>query len=312
MNRNPYINLTRIEFPITYNCTSKCKHCSVGEKKSSEHIDTNNAVSIIKELSQIYDIDSIMTFGGEPLLYADTTCAIHNTAKESGIPCLQIITNGYFSNDTEKVFAVAKRLKECGVNSLLLSVDAFHHEFIPLEKVYPFAKAVCENEIEGFKLHPAWVVNRAHENQYNKETEKCLKYFENLNIPISDGNNVFPAGNAVKYLSEYYERAPFDINIKCGEAKYTSRLDNVDTISINPNGDVIVCCFTIGNIYDENIRDIITQYNPYKKPLMTALLNGGVSELLEYAQNQGINVDVTKHYSACGVCREIVKIMRDL
>jgi uncharacterized radical SAM superfamily protein len=67
--------------------------------------------------------------------------------------------NGYFSNDQARVLQVAANLKKSGVNSLLLSRDAFHKEYIPLEKVYPFAKALSDEHIEGFKLHPAWVVN---------------------------------------------------------------------------------------------------------------------------------------------------------
>ncbi len=87
-----------------------------------------------------------------------------------GIPKRQVIANGYFSNDQARVLQVAANLKKSGVNSLLLSRDAFHKEYIPLEKVYPFAKALSDEHIEGFKLHPAWVVNREHKNAYNEET----------------------------------------------------------------------------------------------------------------------------------------------
>ena len=64
-------------------------------------------------------------------------------------------------------------LKESGVTSLLLSVDAFHQAHIPLEKVHPFAEALCEERLAGVRLHPAWVVNREHANPYNEETEIC-------------------------------------------------------------------------------------------------------------------------------------------
>jgi len=309
MRFNKYMNINRIEFSITNACTSNCKHCSVGnafnERKTS--IDKNIAVSIVAELSKKYDIESVMTFGGEPLLYADTTCAIHKIATENGIPKRQIITNGYFSNDDNKVSTVIKALKESGVNSLLLSIDAFHKEHISLDKVYLFAKAVCGENITGFKLHPAWVVNCEHDNKYNDETKECLNYFANLHIPVSNGNNIFPAGNAAVFLSGFYEKKIIDMNMKCGEAPYTERLDEVETIAINPNGDVIVCCFIIGNVNHDSITEIVKRYNPHENSIMRALINGGVCELKKLAEENGIIVDTTQFYSACSVCADIVK-----
>jgi MoaA/NifB/PqqE/SkfB family radical SAM enzyme len=302
---NQFLNLNRIEFVVTNACTSHCKHCSLGttldEKKMV--IDIDKAV----EISKLSDINSIMTFGGEPLLYADVTCAIHKTATQNRIPSRQIITNGYFSNDSNKIEQVVKALKNSGINSLLLSVDAFHKEQLPLNVVYKFARAVCEQKIEGFKLHPAWVVNREHNNPYNVETEKCLAYFDALKIPVSHGNNIFPSGNAAIYLSEYYKKQPINLNVRCGSAKYTSRLDDVNCISINPNGDVMVCCIVIGNVYKNSIIDIISQYNPYENPYSAALLQNGVEGLVELAKKEHIQVDLSQHYSACSICREIIK-----
>lgn len=319
---NKYMNIKRIEFSITNSCTSHCKHCSRGDvlnsdanridKTDSLCIHKDNAISVVKELSKTYQIESIMTFGGEPLLFADTACSIHKVAMEHGIPKRQIITNGYFSKEEDKINHVAKELKTCGINSLLLSIDAFHKEHISLESVYPFAKALCKENIEGFMLHPAWVVNRNHDNIYNSETEKCLEYFSTLQIPVSSGNDIFPAGNAILYLSEFYEKKPIDLNIKCGEAPYTDKLDNIDTIAINPNGDVILCCFVIGNIYRNSITQIINQYNPYNYPCMTALLNGGVGELIHLAEKNGLTIDTSQFYSTCSVCREIVKNLNHL
>lgn len=312
---NKYININRIEFVITNSCTSKCRHCSVGDKLYADKlsIDKEKAISVIAELSKYYSIESVMTFGGEPLLYADTVCAIHRAARTCGIPKRQIITNGYFSKDNNKITAVAKALKDSGVNSLLLSIDAFHKEYIPLEQVYIFAKALHDEEFEGLKLHPAWVVDREHDNHYNKETETSLNYFSKLgSIAISHGNNIFLAGNAAKYLSGFYEKKTFDLGMRCGEAPYTTRLDDIKGISVNPNGDIVICSFVIGNIYHENITQIITRYNPYENPLMSALLNGGVKTLMQLAAANGVTIDISQYYSACSVCNDIVKRLKEV
>lgn len=311
MRLNPYINLQRIEFSVTNACTSHCRHCSVASamKGKKERIKKDVALSVVSALSKEYDVDSVMTFGGEPLLFAETTSAIHKEAMDCGIPNRQIITNGYFSDDSVRIRAVANSLKASGVNSLLLSVDAFHQAHVPLEKVYPFAEALCKNRLSGFRLHPAWVVSREHANTYNEETEACLHHFSALRIPVSSGNNIFPAGNAAIYLSEFYKHGSVDLATKCGDAPYTDKLDDVETIGINPNGDVIVCCFVIGNVYKDSIVEILKRYRPDENPLMAALLRGGVRSLVKLAEEKGVAVDVVKRYSACDVCREIVRTL---
>ena len=69
-----------------------------------------------------------------------------------------------------------------------------------------------------------------------------------MDIPHSEGNVVFPEGNALKYLSEYftdvrpvnpYEEDPCDV--RC--------------ISFSPNGDVLG-----GNVYEKDVMEIIAEY----------------------------------------------------
>lgn len=97
-----------------------------------------------------------MTFGGEPLLHPEVVCKIHMAAREIAIPKRQLITNGFFSRDIENIHDIAKKLVKSGVNDILLSVDAFHQETIPLELVKAFAKEVKNHNVQ-IKTHPAWL-----------------------------------------------------------------------------------------------------------------------------------------------------------
>ena len=120
-------------------------------------------------------------------------------------------------------------------------------------------------------------------------------------------NNIFPAGNALKYLSQYFKKQPIDMNFKCGQAPYTSKSTEINRISVNPNGDIIVCSFPIGNIKKQHILDIISNYDPFRNPYTNALLHGGISELLTCANNNGMNIDSSKFYTPCDICHEISK-----
>ena len=80
---NYLVNLNRIEFVVTMACSGHCKHCSEGDHIfSGEHIDGDIAVKAIYEICKNYNIESLMTFGGEPLLYPEVVCKIHSAAKK--------------------------------------------------------------------------------------------------------------------------------------------------------------------------------------------------------------------------------------
>ena len=92
---NNYLkNLNRIEFVVTMACTGKCKHCSQGDHNSTEQLDKSLCADAVRKIPSEYNIQSVMTFGGEPLLCPDTVCEIHKAAKEMNIPKRQLITNG--------------------------------------------------------------------------------------------------------------------------------------------------------------------------------------------------------------------------
>ena len=248
---NPYLkHLNKIEFVVTYACTGRCKHCSEGNHTScGERIDPEIAADAVRKIVAEYDIKTVMTFGGEPLLYTDSVYAIMKTAKELNIPKRQVITNGYFSKNADKIREVAERLAACGVNDLLLSVDDFHQETIPLDVVKQFAAEAKKCGIP-IRLQPAWLVSASDNNPYNRKTRKILDSFADMEISENEGNVIFHEGNALKYLAEYFtDELP--------ENPYAEDPRDVRCVSFEPNGDVLG-----GNVYERDIMEIIRDYLP--------------------------------------------------
>lgn len=102
---NPYLkNLNRMEFLITLACTGHCKHCSEGEHTSSgKYLNGTIAAQAVREVCEKFPISSLMTFGGEPLLYSGEVCKLHAAARECNISKRQLITNGFLAK-TKKPF----------------------------------------------------------------------------------------------------------------------------------------------------------------------------------------------------------------
>jgi MoaA/NifB/PqqE/SkfB family radical SAM enzyme len=314
MELSKYMEIERIEFVVTWQCGGKCEHCQVGDEinksTSHNHILSDDATGVIKKLSTVFDISSVMTFGGEPLYYPEVVTEIHKTARLCGIKTRQIITNGYFTNNEEKSKSVAMALADGGVNSLLLSVDAFHQEYIPMEPVLRFAKDVVDAMVPGAFLHPVWLVDEEHQNTYNIKTKEILEKFSGISIPVNRGNNIHQSGHGAKLLSEYFEDVEINSDEACGSTPYSEPLDKVTSISIIPNGDVMICGFIIGNIYKEDILDIIAGYSPYEKEGMLAVINDGVPGLMAYAKSKGVEVDTSQYMTVCEACREIAKELK--
>ena len=248
---NQYLkNLSKIEFVVTYACTGRCKHCSEGEHTScGERIDPEIAADAVRKIAAEYDIKTVMTFGGEPLLYMDAVCAIMTAAKELNIPKRQVITNSYFSKNADRIREVAQQLAACGVNDLLLSVDAFHQETIPLCIVKQFAAEVKKCGIP-IRLQPAWLKSVTDENPYNRKTREILAGFADMELPVGEGNVIYPEGNALKYLAEYFTD-------ELSENPYAEDPRDVRCVSFEPNGDVLG-----GNVYRNDIMEILKDYAP--------------------------------------------------
>ena len=245
-------NLRKIEFTVTLACTGKCRHCSEGDHEGfTGHIDADAAAEAIRKICAHYRIQTVMTFGGEPLLYPDIVCAIHRMASDLGIEKRQLITNGCFSKSPERIESVVRDLKDSGVNDLLLSVDAFHQEYIPLDPIFRFAKSVAEAEIP-IRLQPAWLVGQEDPNPYNRRTWEIIRKFDPLHISLNQGNVIFPSGNALKYLREY-----FDENTTVSNP-YEQDPEDVRTVSFGPDGSVLD-----GNVYQTDILEILECYKPY-------------------------------------------------
>jgi len=248
---NRYLrNLNKVEFVITNACTGRCIHCSQGDHTApSVHIDSRLAADCVRKIARAYPIRTVMTFGGEPLLYIDAVCAVHKAAKEMGIERRQLITNGYFSKDEGKIRAAAGALSEAGVNDILMSADAFHQETIPLEYVRMFAREAIGRGLP-VRLQPAWLVSRTHDNPYNRKTRRVLDSFTDMGITENDGNVIFPEGNALKYLKEYFT----DV---IPENPYADDPEDVRCVSFGPTGDVLN-----GNAYETDIMEILKGYAP--------------------------------------------------
>ena len=149
-------------------------------------------------------------------------------------------------------------------------------------------------------------VNEAFDCPENTRTREVLSQMADTGLPVGEGNDIFMAGNAIDNLSHYYPAAQLDMADRCGSMPYTEPLTNQTSLSIEPDGNVTVCGFVIGNVGAESMRDIIARYDPFATEGMRAAAQG-VPGLLALAEKRGIKVDLSRCYSVCDLCRMVNK-----
>ena len=135
------------------------------------------------------------------------------------------------------------------MNDLLLSVDALHQETIPLDTVKLFAQEARKCGIP-IRLQPAWLVSTSDDNPYNRKTREILAAFADTEIPIGEGNVIFPEGNALKYFADYFTEGGI-LN------PYAEDSRDVRCVSFAPDGGVLG-----GNVYKRDIMEIVKDYTP--------------------------------------------------
>lgn len=313
-----YIDVKRLEFMVTYECNSHCKHCLLGEEKRGlkpKSISSELAVRIVKEVTRDYSPSSLMTFGGEPLLFPEVVCSIHQAAKEQGIGSREIITNAGYPRSESEFKKVANRLAESGVTRADVSVDSFHQEYIPVSIVEHNTRSLVDAGIPVF-WNPAWVGSMTEKNPWNERTWTILNQLAHLPVPpVTElsGNSIQPEGNALKWLSEFLPSKIPNPEGRCEDVPYTSRLDKITGISVEPDGSVLVCKeFVIGNAQQEDLGEILKRYDPYQVPEMKAILERGIDGLAEFALERGIEVRTGEYYSICDKCVDTRRKLKKL
>jgi len=307
----PYLTVNRIEFVVTYRCNSACIHCQVEEEQRRSRpsaVDPVLAVRLVREVCQVWAPRSLMTFGGEPLLYASTVFAIHAAARECGIPNRQVITNAGYPSAPEKFKRVANKLGESGVNSIYISVDAFHQEFVPLEIVERNARLLLAAGIPELRWNPCWVTSRQADNPWNRRTRQVLEDLAHLPIPQDEGNVLMPMGRACQQLGEYLPPRQMLPAGACGELPYTDRPDAVTSLSVEPSGD-ISACNVLANIARSDFLEVLQDYDPYADPALKVVLESGMEGLLRLARSRGVEPDPRGYYNICEMCAGLRKLV---
>ena len=115
----------------TYQCSASCAHCLYcsSPKAGSGHMDGTAARRICETLRHM-GVRSMHIGGGEPFLDLDSLRSTLSAMRDNGIAIDYIETNAFWFRDAQSARELIRELNA----PIMVSVDPFHIEFVPLER----------------------------------------------------------------------------------------------------------------------------------------------------------------------------------
>jgi len=220
---------------------------------------------------------------------------------ETGVIVEYIETNGYWAGNRHETVRRLKELKRAGADTLCISFDPFHAEYVPIDLPLSLADSCREAGFRFFLWQERYYSMLSRLNgtrMYSRgELEALLSPGYVLETARSYGLSM--GGRALSIEDEYSVREPTDSvtnNRSCNSLTSGNHF-HVDMhgnyIPPGCTGITIPLCEAVQGIPEGNY------------PIYEKLLAGGSAELLRYAVNAGFEVDAAGYTSSCALCCKI-------
>lgn len=307
------MQISGVDFLITFTCTSRCKHCSY--RAGPERIGVMNvfdAEQWLRELSETQEITSLTIHGGEPFLYFDLLKEIIKRGRDLGILRRWVITNGFWA----KTNAIAEQnlieLKEAGLTCMTFSVDAFHQEYVPLEHVRNGIMAATRFDFDKVCIDSYFVVAQNSNNRYDILTRQALERLEVIENVTINRYRVGLDGRGADHLVEFVDCQDEPPTGACQLPSWLGgNLQSPGAIEIDCEGNVTLCPgICIGNAQTQSLTDIVARYDYRKHPIIHTIAEEGPIGLLRQARKRGYNNN-TKFVNECHLCYEMRRVLHD-
>lgn len=285
---------------MNYVCTAACRHCMFASAPDCprEYISEEMAdrlASLLREAGT----SSVHIGGGEPFMNFRALCGLIEALNRHGVGVDYIETNAFWCSDEAFVRERLDKLKALGVTTIMVSVDPFHIEYVPLERPLKLCNLMNECGFDYFIWQERYLrkLRRLERTRtYTKEElQKALgkNYITDTASEYGLGMN----GRALAIAGDIYANRPAE--------------DLAVSAPCKSLMDVCHCHLDLyGNIVPSgcpglaaDARDYLEEkISPDKYPVMARLLGGGTKALYEYAREKEFVPAAEGYPTRCAFC----------
>ncbi len=283
------MELTGIHFLVSYQCTYECDHCFVwGSPFAQGGVLTLAQIhNILRQAKELGTVTEVYFEGGEPFLFYPVLVEAVWEAEALGFE-VGIVSNAYWATSVEDAMLWLRPLAGHLVD-LSLSADLFHGDEV-------LTRQVLNSKEAGRRLGiPTGYITIERPDVC--ETGPAAK-----GAPVT-GSQVKFRGRAVDRLLAHAQRRPWCEFVECP----FEDLADPGRVHVDPYGYVHVCQgLTIGNVFRQPLKELATQYDPARHPIIGPLLSGGPVALVNHYDLPHED----RYADACHLCYTTRKTLR--
>ena len=283
---------------VNYECNAACRHClyACSPDRSGGYISKQGAEEVCRLLAE-GGCRSVHIGGGEPFLDFDGLITMLETAQKYGIQVEYLETNGFWAAEPEKAKKYLNALLRVGADTLCISLDPFHAEYVPYSLPLELAKLCRSNHFGYFLWQERFLQPMANVSSNKPHDRAALErqISPNYIFETAQRYGIGMGGRAVNIDMEYNKKRPLAQLISHEPCR---RLLSTDHFHVDLYGNFIPPGCTGIAI---PLGELIQGTSEGKYPVFDALLSGGPAELLEFAISKGFKPE-DEYTSTCNLC----------
>ena len=283
-----------------YVCTAACRHCMFASSPDcpKEFITPEGAEALAVLLEEA-GTASVHIGGGEPFMNFGALCDTVRALRRHGIAIDYIETNGFWAVKEDFIRERLHTLKTLGVDCIMVSVDPFHIEYVPLERVLRLCNLLEEEGFDYFIWQQRFLKKLLKLDLAKVHTEAELRsllgkdYIADTAKEYGLGMN----GRALGIAAEIFRKKPAEALLDGEPCRKILRPHH--------------CHFDLyGNAVPSGCPGLAAEAGDYLAehipaetyPVMDRLIRGGVAALYAYAKEKGFVPDPTGYPTECALC----------
>jgi hypothetical protein len=232
------------------------------------------AAKIIEDAARMPSVNHLFIEGGEPFLFPELMLGIVERASANGL-WVGALTNGFWAVSQEKAGQALGPLAAAGLQSLSISTDAWHEEFVPVAKVQTAERAARAVGIEA-------------------------------DVMVCRAADVVCRGRAAATLCVgglHDWRSLTD----CAE-----RLTAPGRVHVGPSGEIHLCqgLLTGTSAATVGLKQALDSYDPSTHPVAAHLVTGGPAGLAGFAAGFGWKPR-SGYADGCQLCSEVRDFLKE-
>ena len=289
-----------------YFCSSSCKHCLYNcspqwEKRFIDPITTEKNLQTVRSLG----CRSVHIGGGEPLLRPHDLAKVLEIANALGVSVEYVETNSSWFQEKKSAKELLTRLRNQGLNTLLVSISPFHNERIPFFKVNGVIEAA---QHAGIGIFP-WVTDFISDlSQFDPAKPHSLEEYQDLFgqdylVQVLKRYWIHMGGRALETFRSLLGQKTFQQLLDETNGNCSGELSDTSHFHMDLFGNYIPGLCSGLSI---SIEDLGKPLPAETYPILTTLYHSGLRGLVKMATDVvGFNPQKDFYINKCDLCTEV-------